>query len=267
MNKISLSRAWDETKGVMAVDGRLLVSVALALFVLPGLILDVTMPEAPADQLPPAGPWIAVAAFAVLMSFVGQLSVMRLATGPHLSVGEAISHGFKRLPSYVGAFLLWAIPLVIVLGLFVGLLKKDPEHPSLGVAIGLLVVSFAAFFLTVRLMLTGAVASLESANPLHILRRSWSLTAGNWWRLFAFVLLVGIAAMVLLGAVAFIMGALVKIVFDDVGPMTVGGLLIAIASQFLSAIFSVMFFTMLARIYAQLAGGADSRATVPKSGT
>ena len=71
MTKLSLSRAWEDTTSVLAQDGRLFLSVALALFVLPGLVLDVTMPEAAPGQFPPPGPWIAVAVAAMLVSFVG----------------------------------------------------------------------------------------------------------------------------------------------------------------------------------------------------
>jgi hypothetical protein len=60
--RISLSAAWDEAKVILVRDGRLLAAVALAMLVLPGIILDVSMPEATPGQMPPAGPWMAVAA-------------------------------------------------------------------------------------------------------------------------------------------------------------------------------------------------------------
>ena len=91
MAKLSISQAWDESRAVLARDGKLIGAVALALFVLPGIVLDLFMPEAPAGQFPPAGPWMAVAAVAILMSLVGQLAIIRLAMGPHLTVGEAIT--------------------------------------------------------------------------------------------------------------------------------------------------------------------------------
>ena len=58
MPKLSLSRAWEEANVVLARDGRLFVAVALGLFVLPGLILSVSMPVAEAGKLPPAGAWV-----------------------------------------------------------------------------------------------------------------------------------------------------------------------------------------------------------------
>ena len=84
MSKLSLSPAWDETRAILARDGRLFVSVALALFVLPGLILNVTMPETVSGEMPAVGPWLAIAGVALLVSLVGQLAVIRLAIGPHV---------------------------------------------------------------------------------------------------------------------------------------------------------------------------------------
>jgi len=265
MTKLSLSRAWEDTTGVLAQDGRLFVAVALALFVLPGLILNVTMPEAPAGQFPPFGPWVAVAVLAVLVSFVGQLAVIRLAIGPHITVGEAIIHGLKRLAFYVAALCLWSVPIILIASVLYAFIAEDVQHPSPIAAVGLIIVSLFGIFLAVRLILASTVASAENAGPIPILRRSWELTAGNWWRLFAFLLLVGIGAIALLTAAASVVGLIARVLLGDIGPLTLGGLLVAIVSQLLSAGISVMFFVMLGRIYVLLAGRGG--AGVPKSGT
>jgi hypothetical protein len=265
MIKVSLSKAWEETTAVLARDGRLFFAVALALFVLPGLILNVTMPEAPAGEFPPPGPWIAVAVVAVLISFVGQLAVIRLAIGPHIAVGEAIIHGLRRLPYYVGALALWILPVIVIGSILYAMIAEGVESPSTVAAIGLIAVAVLGVFLAVRLILASAVASAETVMPQQILVRSWQLTTGNWWRLFAFLLLACIGALVLLAAVASVVGLLARMIFGDIGPLTLGGLLLAIVSQLLSAVISVIFFVMVARIYAQLT--ARSGAKVPKSGT
>ena len=122
MSKLSLSRAWEETTAVLARDGRLFVPVALALFVLPGLVLNVTMPDANPTQFPPAGPWMAVAFIVLLVSLVGQISVVRLAIEPHVAVGEAIAHGIAGGCSPISAaMLLWLVPILLVGSLLYGL--------------------------------------------------------------------------------------------------------------------------------------------------
>ncbi|HEX6605040.1 MAG TPA: hypothetical protein VF027_09205 [Sphingomicrobium sp.] len=265
MAKLSISRAWDETKAILARDGRLVVAVALALFVLPGVVLNVTTPQAPAGELPRAGPWIAVAIVALVASVTGQLAVIRLAMGPHVSVAEAIRHGALRALPYLGAMLIWAAPVILIGGFLAGLISLNPERPPPAAALGLLVLMGVAMFLAVRFMMSSPVASAEHAGPVTILSRSWKLTAGNWWRLFGFLLLFGIGALALLFAVAAVVGVIAKVLLGGIGPMTLGGLLVAIVGQLLNAAMWVVFFVMLARLYLQLAG-RDS-VSVPSSGT
>jgi hypothetical protein len=265
MSKVSLSRAWEDTLSVLARDGRLFLAVALALFVLPGLILNVSMPPLEPGQLPPVGAWMIVAVIAVLVSLVGQLAVIRLAMEPHVAVGEAISHALARLLPYIAAMLMWTVPLLLVGSALYGFLEENQSHPSVAAALTLIILCFVGAFIAVRLMLSSAVASAEPIGPLAILRRSWSLSSGNWWRLFAFLMLFAIGALCLLWAIDSVAGLLVRMVVEDSGPRSLGGLIISIISQLVSALLSVGFFVMLARIYVQRADQSVP-APEPKSG-
>lgn len=249
---------------VLARDSRLFVAVALALFVLPGLVLDVSMPDVVVGQFPRAGPWIAIGLVALLIWLVGQLAVIRLAMEPHVAVGEAIMHALKRLVPYVLSAFLWLVPILILGSVLSAFLEVNRNHPSVAGAVALIVV---AVFLAVRLILSSVVASAEEVGPLSILQRSWNLTRGNWWRLFAFVLLFWIGALCLLWAVESVGGVVVRLAVEDSGPRSLGGLLISIISQLISALLSVACFVMLARIYVQLSGTGAPQASVPSSGT
>ena len=261
MAKLSISQAWDESRAVLARDGKLIGAVALALFVLPGIVLDLFMPEAPAGQFPPAGPWMAVAAVAILISLVGQLAIIRLAMGPHLTVGEAISHGARRLLPYLAAALLWVVPLCLVIGLLFASAGSDPEHPSAAAALGLVLAGLIGIYLAVRFLMMSAVASAEGSGSLALRRRSWDISGGNWWRLLGFA----IGAIVLLWAVGAVTGLLAQLAFGSIARMTAGGLIVIIVSQLISALVSLTFFVMLARLYTQR--GAGAQASVPSSGT
>jgi len=46
-SKLSISRAWDETREIFRRDGGLLVSVALALIVLPAIVVGIVAPPEP----------------------------------------------------------------------------------------------------------------------------------------------------------------------------------------------------------------------------
>jgi hypothetical protein len=101
---------------------------------------------------------------------------------------------------------------------------------------------------------------------LAILRRSWDLSRGNWWRLFVFLLVFLLAAAVVLVTVGIVVGTLARVIFGEVEPLSVGGLLVAIVGQLVSACMFVVMFVMLARIYAQRAAGAEAHVSVPSSG-
>ena len=265
--KLSISEAWEESRAVLARDGKLIGTVALALFVLPGTILDLVMPEAPVGQFPPPGPWMAVAAVAILISLVGQLAIIRLAMGPHVSVGEAITHGARRLLPYVAAVLIWALPLMVVIALLYSAAGADPENPSAGVALGLLAVALLGIYLAVRFLMMSAVASAEAIGPAAILRRSWDISGGNWWRLFGFLFAFAIGAIVLIWAVGTVTGVVAQLALGSVERMTAGGLIVIIVSQLISALVSLTFFVILARIYTQGARPSGAHASVPSSGT
>ena len=68
-------------------------------------------------------------------------------------------------------------------------------------------------------------------------------------------------------AVDSVFGLIVRLIVADAGPRSLGGLLIAIVSQLMSALLSVVLFVMLARIYVQRSAGAAAQPSVPNSGT
>ena len=242
------------------------MAVALAMFVLPGLILNVTIPQADPGKMPGAGLWIIVGLIALLVSLIGQLAVIRLAMEPHFSVGEAIVHGTRRLPVYVAAILIWLVPILIIGSVLYDTLGANEAHPPVAASLALLAISLIGIFLAVRLMLSSAVTSAEPIGPIRVLHRSWILSEGNWWRLFVFLVLFGVAAVCLLVAVESVVGLLVRTMLDDSGPFTVGNLITAIVTQLVSSVLSVVFFVMLARIYVQRSGVGTTLTSVPNSG-
>lgn len=266
MAKLSISRAWEETRGVLVQDGKLIVAVAMAMFVLPGILLDVSMPEAPAGQLPEGGPWIAVAVAAILISLAGQLAIIRLAMRPHISVGEAIVHGARRLLPYVAAAMMWALPFILIASALFGVAAESGDKPTPAVSLAMIAVIIVGLYLAVRFILMSAVASAEGSGPVAILRRAWTISSGNWWRLFGFSVLFGIGALVLIWAVSSVFGLFAQMALGSVSRHSLAGLIVIMVSQVVSALVFMTFFVMLARLYVQKAGG-EAQASVPSSGT
>ena len=250
MAKLSISKAWDETREVLKRDGRLLSIVAFALLALPSTVQNLVTPTVAPGELPPAGAWLVVLLISVLIGIVGQLAIVRLAIGPQTSVGEAISHGVRRVIPYFAAMLLWVAPLAIAI--YFTAQQMRPPAPSGAMAILFLILLGLMIFVAVRLIIAVAVASAEPLGPIGILQRSWQLTAGSWWRLLGFLILFIIAVLCVMIAVGALVGILVGIIFGAPEPMSVSALLVALFTQLAVAVVTVVFLVMLARIYTQL---------------
>ena len=265
MAKLSLSRAWDETKGVLSRDGKLIGTLALALLVLPGTISDLVTPPAPPGELPEPGAWVIVALVALLIGVIGQLAIVRLATTHGLSVADSIRHGGARAPAYVAAVLMWILPLGFALALLAPYIT--PAQPNVAAAVAFLVLFGLGLFLFVRLCLMVAVASQEATGPLSLIKRSWALSRGHWWRLFAFLLVSVAAVVVLYLAVGAVVGSIVGMLAGQVDPMSLAALLISLATQLVTALFTIVFIVMIARMHTQLTGPDHADVSVPSSGT
>ena len=258
MAGLSISRVWDESRAVLARDGKLMFTVALALMALPAAIAELIYPSGSsgAQNLGAAGLTLIVA----VIGLIGQLAIARLAVGPSLTVGEAIGHGARRTLPYLLSVILLFLGFVILALPFIGVMMAmgmDFEPPVETVPPGawliILALSFVILAVAVRLLLAAPVASLEGLGPVAILRRSWQLSAGHFWRLFGFLILFLIAAIVVLGVVSMIAG-LFAAMAGQTEPFSVSALIIALLTSVASAAVTTVFVVMLTRMYMQLAG-------------
>lgn len=140
-----------------------------------------------------------------------------------------------------------------------------PVQQKSGPAALAILLGFALFvFVSIRLLLTPPVATQEAAGPLAIIRRSWDLTSGSWWRLFGFLVIFVIGAGILVLATIAIVGVLVKSILGDIQPLTPSALILSLAEQIVMAGAYVVLMAMIARLYVQATGAETS---VPSSGT
>jgi hypothetical protein len=272
MRKLSISAAWEESKAILAHDGRLLSAVALALVALPSEINSLVNPNGVSAS---ATPWWAdlIAVIASLIALAGQLALIRLALGPSITVGGAIAHGMKRLPIYfvavlmlVVALFLAAIPVAFLLSALGVPINQRPVPMSQALAVVTIAFMALVIFVGVRLIMSSSVASAEDVGPIMILKRSWRLTAGNWWPLFGFLLVFVVGAIISLMAVGSAVGVVVRLLVGTIQPLSAAALVLALVQSLVSAAITTLFAVMLARLYLQLTG-RDAQATVPSSGT
>src|SRR6187551_824278 len=105
MGKFSISAAWEQTKALLARDGRLFASVALALIVLPAVVAGVLDPREVGEVDAPI--WFDLIVLVIsLISMAGQLALIRLALGPSITVAGAVGHGLSRLLPYIAALVI-----------------------------------------------------------------------------------------------------------------------------------------------------------------
>ena len=261
MTKLSIGQAWEETKAITAREGRLLGAVALALVALPSVVSGLVAPGGLLSPQPRPAWATAILILASLIALAGQLALIRLALGPATTVGEAIGHGLRRMPIYLLAVVLAACAIMLAslpLGFILAALGVQLEGESLPVTPATVLVGLAylalILFLFVRLLMAGPVASAEAAGPIAILKRSWALTSGQWWRLFGFIVLFLIAAAVAQLAIGATIGTLVVALLGPLKPLSASALLVSLVGALIAAAVTVFLTTMLARIYVQLSG-------------
>lgn len=267
--RLSLSKAWDESRMVLVRERRLLVSVALALVVLPQTVVGLLTPGAGGEQ---SGLTFALLAITVIVGFVAQVALNRLAIGPSTTVGAAIGRGFARMPALIGSFIMVLVGLFIVLiplvllfgalGLIVEPTATQAAPPSL-----LLLIVFLAGLTYAVFQLTIPVAAAEHGGSIHLLTRSWHLARGSYLRLLAFVVLVFICLVIVVIAGQFAIGSMIAVTLGPPDVLSLSALLISLVVALLQSVVTVIFAVMLARIYVQLAGRAEADPSAPKSGT
>jgi hypothetical protein len=268
MRNLSISTAWNETVAFVGRHAGPLFTVAFALIVLPGIVFQVIGPGQPAPgEVPALGPWLLFIPVILVLSIVGTLAISALALGRESVVGSAIAHAFRRCLPLIGASLLLALVLLVVmvpLILALGLAPEDfaaPSDEQAGrVFLAMLLVLLIFLVVWVRLIMMTPVAAAEGGGPIAIIRRSWELTSGRFWKLLGFALLLVIAAIVVMLVVTMIFGLLIFAVAGAPQPGSLAVLLMALVSGILNAVFLVVFTTMVARIYVQLAGDPASTA-------
>ncbi|HEX2764359.1 MAG TPA: glycerophosphoryl diester phosphodiesterase membrane domain-containing protein [Allosphingosinicella sp.] len=265
MPRLSITTAWNEASAILKRDFGALFAIALAFMLLPNFAFQALVPRL-ID--PSAGislrliivPFLLLLPVA-LMSAVGSLAITTLALGRERVVGSAIGHAVRRVLPMLGAGALLLLGFVLVcapLFFAVGLRAQDVLQPTpavLGRFLLAMLVFFAIFlFVGVRLMMMTPVAAGETAGPIGIIRRSWQLTRGRFWKLFGFLLLMVIVLGLVGGVASLVLGIVIAAVAGAPEPGSASGLLLLLVSLLVNSAFAVVMATMIARIYLQLAG-------------
>ncbi len=258
---ISIGKAWDETRAILSRDGKLILTVGAALLLLPTALIALVSPQAVGNE--PVNPGTAgtiVQILGFLVSQAGVLALVALALRPHSSVGDSVRTGFARLLPTLGAFLIYLLPMIFLLGIIFGAMVggETPEAMAANLAnagggamFAILLWLLLFVYLGVRFLLANPVAVAETANPITILRRSWHLSRGITLKLFLFMLLWGVLLLTASMATTAVTGIVIGLIFGAPEPFSVAALLSGLFAGAVNMAVVTIYALMIARIYAQ----------------
>lgn len=270
--KLSIGKAWEETSAFLGREARLVAPVALATFALPAILVN--WASAGGDPANSSGLLMVIVLLAVL---IGQMTIILLVNGWQGSIGEAMGTAIRRLPVLLAALVMMFLPLMLIGGIALGVVLvgagiSDPATVAPetlvklpGVAWIFLLIVLAALFLGVRMFQASAVAVSEKVGPIALIKRSWGLTRGAFWRLLALFVLLTLIGIILSAATTAVVGTLATLAAGEPRPFNTSALLIALATGLIGAMVSTVSAMMVGRVYAQLAAPAAPEATVPRT--
>jgi hypothetical protein len=274
MSSLSIGRAWDEARAALKAHRRLIVPIALGMILLPAVIASMVEPQVPTGQQPPAGLWMLVALAMIIIMIAGQIAIVLLVNGWRGSVGEAIGQAARRTPTLIlaalliGIVVILAFSAILAIGMGGAIQNAGFDWSSIsGVGLVLLILAFVALlFLAVRMLPMVAVVASETGGPVASIKRAFVLTAGHFWRLLGFVLMLMLGFTILALTIGTVVGGIAMLLFGRPEPWSISLLLVALAGGLVQAGFVMVYTAMLARIYAQLSAGQVSVPEVKREG-
>ncbi|HEY0130799.1 MAG TPA: hypothetical protein VGB57_05285 [Allosphingosinicella sp.] len=266
MARLSITTAWNESATFLKLHFGALFTIALAFVALPNVAMQALGPAAATPgETPEPGLWLLLIPLVLVLNVAASLAMSSLALGRMNVVGEAIAHGFRRFLPMLGAIAILIVAMCVVfvpLVMLSGLTPDDFTRPTPAnsgrLLLVMLLVMGVGLFFAVRLLLMTPVAAAERAGSIAIIRRSWNLTAGHFWKLLGFLLLMLIVLLVVTMVATMILGLLIAAVAGPPLPGTTGGFVLALVSSLVNAAFVVVTTTLIARIYVQLSGAGPA---------
>lgn len=273
--KLDLGKAWTDATAMLNANREVVIIVAGLFFFLPYFAFLLFFPEllnpetvqAPPGADPDAAmdamlgayqaiygkAWPAMIVY-YLLQMVGSLALLALLTDrAQPTVGEALKIGATSFPTYLASQILFWIGAVLLLALPIGILAAVAPLPIV-VLVGFL-LAIVVIYLMIKFTLVSPVIAIErEMNPVTAMQRSWALTKGNSFLIAAFIILLGIALIVI--------SLIVQTVFGLIFA-AFGGAIEGIGNGFIAAAFNTfvvtLFLAVTAAIHRQLAGTSTEK--------
>jgi len=269
----NMNRTWSQAIALVRANFQLLAVIAGVFLLLPSLLFAIMMPDTidwvQLSQDPEAlaaamggtiVPLLTYALIGFLLQIVGYGAMIALIGDSRPTVGEAIAHGVRSMPTVIGATLLFVLAygvIMLLLSALIGLLSAAAA--AIGgaavsgvIAIVLMAVLFAAvLYVSARLSLTLAVVVLEGErNPVTALRRSWRITKTSGGAIFGFYVLLAIAYFV----ISLLLFGLLGVVGAALGEGAASALFMGLVNGIVGALVAMVMSGVFVSMHQQLAG-------------
>jgi len=264
--KLEMNRAWGQAMALIGANKDVVFVVAGVFFFLPYMIFLMAMPEMAALSDPAtadaafeqlgafyADAWWAMLLISILQG-IGMLGLLALLTDHRRpTVGEALRIGASKILSYLAAYILLAIAVGMIAMVLIG---GAAATGSVGIGlVGFLLAFALAAYAFVKFSLVAPVLVKEGVtNPVTALARSWRMTKGNSFRLFAFYFLLVIALFVLMMVISIVVG--LALTLFGPGAQAFGS---ALMGSLMNAIWATVFLAVLAAVHDQLGGASRAQ--------
>ena len=268
--KFDMGAAWNEAVAMMAANREVLAIVAGIFFFLPSLLMAIFGPDLNAmmagdmstpDQVERLGEevmaaysnswWIVVlTTLAQMVGYISLLALLRDKGRP--TVGEAIAMGAKGLLPSIAAYLIVTLGLSVM---FVAIVALAAAFGSETLAVfSVLIASVVMVYAMIKFSLAAPVIAIEKVtSPITVLKRSWSLTKGNSFRILLFFMLIMIVYMVISIVAGMVLAGLIAALGSEAGKLVQG-----VVGGLLGMVATVVVVAVLAATHRQLSGASAS---------
>ena len=262
MKSVSIEDAFQSAQSFVAREWRLLIPLAFALLAVPQLAFNLLAPADLAQAMVTSDfqrgmailekmPWLSPAAIAAeLITLAGALAITGLALVPRISVGEAITLGFRRLFVLVGALLLLSLAILVP----VGLLGRVVPLSAVQILLLALILLLLLLALWIRLIALPSVIVASRAGPIASIRLAWELSAGAFWPLLGCVLIYSIGGWVVVMASTYVLGSMLVLLCKALGAATLGPVLAVVIATLMGSLFWAGLHILAVALYRQLGG-------------
>lgn len=258
---VNMSNVWDRTAEFLSDHARALTPIVLIALVLPNAI-NTLVGGASATINPMIVQGCALVY--ALIALWGQLAVAGLALDPAGGRRRAMAAATGNLGRAIGAMLIvFAVIVVFALPIF-GVLAASgvdlsqlrgglaqatlSRGTALFISLYSLLLAMVVVFVAIRLALLYPVI-LAEGGVLAAVKRAWALSRGMVWKMIGVWLLFVVVYLVAGAAVTSGIGTVIGLFGDMTAPFSVGRIVIAILSGFVTAAFTLVVAAFSAKLY------------------